>query len=143
MKLACEIMGQRLQRQETSSAKHHEANALLPYNSLTQNVKNYIQQNYSDCNLHLVSLSEYFDITPYYLSNIFKKEEGLALIDYIARLRINKAKEYIDGAGSSMSDIAEKVGFNNVRTFLRTFKKFEGITPSQYKDLKSNTPHED
>lgn len=58
-------------------------------------------------------------------------------MDYIARLRIEKAKEYIDSSDIPMSDIAEKVGFNNVRTFLRTFKKFEGITPSQYKEMRT------
>ena len=108
-----------------------------PVDMLTQNVKDYIRRCYSDSNLHLVSLGEHFDITPYYLSNIFKKKEGVALMDYIARLRIEKAKEYIDSSDIPMSDIAEKVGFNNVRTFLRTFKKFEGITPSQYKEMRT------
>lgn len=136
LKLACDICESRLQSRQYESCAHTPDSTQLSYDSLTENVKAYIQDNYSDCNLHLVSLGEHFDITPYYLSNIFKKEEGTALMDYIARLRIEKAKEYIDSLDISMSEIAEKVGFNNVRTFLRTFKKFEGITPSQYKELK-------
>ena len=58
-------------------------------------------------------------------------------MDYIARLRVDKAKALIDSTELSMSEIASNVGFNNVRTFLRTFRKFEGITPSQYHELKN------
>ncbi len=133
LKLSCKIMEQWLAKQQQISAEE----TAEPVDMLTQNVKDYIRRCYSDSNLHLVSLGEHFDITPYYLSNIFKKKEGVALLDYIARLRIEKAKEYIDSSDIPMSDIAEKVGFNNVRTFLRTFKKFEGITPSQYKEMRT------
>lgn len=134
--VSCNIMGKRLAAAETENAKN-DAEQEKTTDSFIDDVKEYIRLNYSNSNLHLVSLGEYFDITPYYLSNIFKKSEGVTLMDYIAQLRIQEAKTYIDSSDIPMSEIASKVGFNNVRTFLRTFRKFEGITPSQYKNLKN------
>lgn len=134
--VSCNIMGKRLAAAETENAKN-DAEQEKTTDSFIDDVKEYIRLNYSNSNLHLVSLGEYFDITPYYLSNIFKKSEGVTLMDYIAQLRIQEAKKYIDSSDIPMSEIASKVGFNNVRTFLRTFRKFEGITPSQYKNLKN------
>lgn len=133
--ISCDIMEHHRNSDKTTAEKI-KASETRNSDILTENVKNYIQQNYNDSELHLVSLGDYFDITPYYLSNIFKKTEGVTLMDYIARLRISEAKTLIDNSDIPMSEIASKVGFNNVRTFLRTFRKFEGITPSQYKELK-------
>lgn len=132
--ISCDIMEQRRALHKENEEKSKEADSSAS-DTLLDNVKNYIQQNYSDSNLHLASLGEFFGITPYYLSNIFKKTEGVTLMDYIARLRVDKTKALIDSSDMSMSEIAANVGFNNVRTFLRTFRKLEGITPSQYREL--------
>lgn len=129
--ISCNIMKKKAKAEQMYNLSKDSKNSDI----LIENVKEYIASNYSNSELHLVALGEHFSITPYYLSNIFKKTEGISLMDYIARLRVDMAKKIIDDSpNTAMQDISETVGFNNARTFLRTFRKFEGITPSQYKE---------
>ena len=80
-------------------------------------------------------IGEYFNITPYYVSNIFKKSENISMLDYISVTRINKAKELITDTDLNLEAIALQCGFSNIRTFMRTFQKFEIVTPGKYKEL--------
>ncbi len=100
-------------------------------NSL-ENILDYIYQNYRNEDLNVAFLSEYFDISPYYLSKRFKSTFGESLIDFIHKLRLVEAKELIRSGHQTMADISQQVGYANIRTFNRVFKKYEGVTPTQY-----------
>ena len=50
-------------------------------------------------------------------------------------IRIQKATEMLKNTSMSINEIMEKTGFNSRNTFVRVFKKFEGLTPSEYKKL--------
>ena len=71
----------------------------------------------------------------FYLSKTFKKATGKGLLDYIHTLRIEKAKELIKSTDKSLKVIAEEVGYSNNLTLIRAFKRYEGITPSAYKEM--------
>lgn len=90
---------------------------------LMQRVIDYVENNYSDPLLNIASIGDHFDMSPYYVSKLFKEETGIALIDYINRYRIQKAKELMENSNLSGKAIAEKVGFNHVRSFYRLLKK--------------------
>ncbi|TXK84462.1 helix-turn-helix domain-containing protein [Paenibacillus sp. N3.4] len=105
---------------------------------LIQNMKSYIETEYHNPDLSLMHLSEAFSLSPYYLSKLFKEEFGEKFVDFLARIRIDTAKRLLMETQSSIQDIARKVGYINVITFNRIFKKMEGSTPGSYRKKASS-----
>lgn len=100
----------------------------------TDRIIQFIEENYPDCQLSVTSLAEQFNLHPVYLSSLFKKRTGEKLLDYITRYRVDRAKSLIKAQKNiSLDDVGRLVGYDNIRTFARVFKKYEGITPAQYK----------
>ncbi len=104
-------------------------------NSLSRRVEDYIEKNFSDPDLNISITAQYFDITPSYLSSVYKKQTGRSLLDYITTLRMNRAEELLR-QDYSVLEVASMTGFRDSNTFIRRFKKKKGITPGQ---LKKNT----
>lgn len=113
---------------EESSASYAPKKDML----LTRMI-DYVRENYTDYNLNVNAISEKFNLSSYYVSKIFKNATGEALSDFIARLRVQKAKNLLETTELSMSDIYEQSGFSNEKTFARTFSKYEALTPSKYR----------
>ena len=80
-------------------------------------------------------LAKRVNLTPSYLSRLFKKETGQNFMDYLTELRISKAKELLCGEELSVQDVAEQVGYRDLKYFSRLFKKLTGVSPSDYKKL--------
>lgn len=99
----------------------------------SQSVQQYVQENYADNNLNVNIIAEHFGITPSYMSRCFKEETGETLTDYIVRFRIEKAKLLLRGFDKNVSQIAAAVGFGSSAVFIRAFKRYEGITPTQFR----------
>lgn len=72
-------------------------------------------------------------ISPYVLSKAFKNVTGLNFIDYLTNIRLERAKQMLRDSDWKISDIAEKVGYQN-SYFNRLFKKHVGLTPGQYRE---------
>lgn len=89
-----------------------------------QNVIDFVEKNYHDPSLNVTAIGDYFNMSPFYVSKLFKEEMGVTLIDYLNRCRINKAREMMENTNYSVKHIAEQVGFNHVRTFYRLLKKY-------------------
>ena len=85
------------------------------------------------CRLEDVSTAVGFNAT--YFSTLFKKETGQNFMDYLTELRISKAKELLCGEELSVQDVAEQVGYRDLKYFSRLFKKLTGVSPSDYKKL--------
>lgn len=97
-------------------------------------IQRYIDANYADPNLSVQMVADAFSISLPYLSRIFKKEYGSGLLDYINRYRVEKAKELLrNGSEKSIATIAVSIGFSSSQTLIRAFKRYEGVTPGQYK----------
>ena len=73
------------------------------------------------------------NISPSHLSHLFKQETGMAPIDYLTGLRLEKAKELLCSLDLSISEIAERCGYEDPSHFSRVFKKAQGIPPSVYR----------
>lgn len=95
----------------------------------------YINEHYSQ-NITLNDMAEYNGISPYYLSRLFTKETGKNFVDYVNEVRIKKAKELLREDNYKYYEIAEMVGINDSHYFSKIFKKYTGITPSEYKREK-------
>lgn len=83
--------------------------------------------------LSLSILSERVGVHPTYLSNLFKKQIGLTLVEYINHYRIEKAKSMLKDPLNKIFWISEQVGFANQRYFSQVFKRICGLTPEAYR----------
>ena len=97
-------------------------------------IKDYIDNHYNENDISTASVAEKFGITSQYLSTIFKKATGENLYGYITKLRIEKAKKLMNNKNFTIVQIAEKVGYTSDISFIRAFKKTEGITPGKYRE---------
>ena len=69
-----------------------------------------------------------------YFSRLFKKETGEGVIDYINKVRIERAKVLLRNTDLKSSEICSMVGVLDSKYFSKLFKKMEGLTPSEYRD---------
>ncbi|KZE06362.1 Transcriptional regulator AraC family [Bacillus mycoides] len=94
---------------------------------------NHINKNVYD-GISLNELANHLDITPTYLSKLFKKEVGIPLSDYIQRVRVEEAKKLLTLTTYPLSDICAWLNFNDQSYFTRVFKKSTNMTPRQYRE---------
>ena len=102
--------------------------------ALTRKVFRYLERHYKDQSLSLDRLAEVFKLNPSYLSRYFKEQSGLNYVEYLAMLRVKNAKALLVAhPGQKIHDIGLKAGFSGKESFIRTFKRFEGVTPGTYR----------
>ncbi|WP_438444102.1 helix-turn-helix domain-containing protein [Gorillibacterium sp. sgz5001074] len=106
------------------------------YKALIEEIKNYIEQHYSNPDLSLKHLSDQFQISGKYASHLFKEEFNTKFVDFLVHLRMKRAESLLESTGDTIQDIATKVGYANAITFGRVFKKVVGVTPGDYRKLK-------
>ncbi|MGI2295702.1 helix-turn-helix domain-containing protein [Paenibacillus sp. GXUN7292] len=95
-------------------------------------VTNYLN-DHLDADVSLDFLADKLNISSGYLSTYFKEKTGNNYMDYVNNLRIDRAKQLLQNQSLYVQTIAEKVGYGNVNSFIRMFKKFTGITPGEYR----------
>jgi len=80
----------------------------------------------------LDTLASNIKISPNYLCSLFKEVTNKTPTEYLLNIRINKAKELLKD-GLSVTEVSSVVGFNDIYYFSKCFKKYTGLSPSQYK----------
>ena len=100
-------------------------------------VSEYVKENYKDSNLNVQTVGIHFEMTPNYLSKKFKEQTGESLLTYINKVRLEEAKRLLKQGTLTIEKIAHETGHLSSIAFIRTFKKYEGITPGQYKKINS------
>lgn len=98
-------------------------------------VMEYVQQHFQDPDLNISITAMHFNITPSYLSALFKEQTGMGLLEYINKARVEKVKELLE-QGMNVIDICDRTGFRSSGALIRVFKKMTGITPGQMKRIK-------
>jgi two-component system response regulator YesN len=101
-------------------------------NSTLQKAIDYIRENYHE-SITLNDVAEHTYVSIYYLSRMFTKELGKNYVDFLNEVRIEKAKGYLRDSGYKTYEIAELVGIKDAHYFSKLFKKYTGVTPSEYK----------
>ena len=100
--------------------------------AIREKIKNYIDKNYQ-LDFSLDNLADYLGLSFKYTSILFKKVMGDNFKNYINVYRIEKAKEILrEKKDIKIKDLAEELGYNSSNTFIRIFKKYEGISPTQF-----------
>mgnify|MGYP000456708198 CR=1 FL=1 len=103
--------------------------------SKIKDINAYIESHYFDHNLSVASIASEFDLNPVYLSRFYKEHTGDGILNTINKIRLEKAKVFLKDFDLKIKDISEMVGFLNSTIFIRTFKKYEGMTPGKYREL--------
>lgn len=98
---------------------------------LVEQAKRYIEEHYTE-KLTLAEITEELNISAGHLSATFKKYTGITLSDYIASVKIERAKELIDTHKYLMYEISDMLGFDNPYYFSKVFKKVTGISPRDH-----------
>ena len=102
--------------------------------NVTTEAIEYMQNNYHDPELTMNSLAEHLQMSTVSLSIEFKNEMEVNPSEYLANLRMDKAKELLRNTDMLIKDVGMAVGYEDDRSFRRRFKKYTGITPIQYRE---------
>ncbi|RAV18990.1 response regulator transcription factor [Paenibacillus contaminans] len=100
--------------------------------SMIHNIKKYIDEHYAE-NISLVSAAERFFINPSYLSQLFKKKTDDTFLNYVTKIRLEKAKRLLQETDLKVYEISSQVGYKDPKYFSKIFEKHAGVKPSDYK----------
>lgn len=101
-------------------------------------VMEYIQDHLSE-EIYMDVLADKLKISSGYLSSYFKAKTGKNIVDYINETRIEKATALLADSRIKIHDAAKAVGYQNITSFNRMFKKYTGMTPSEYRKRSSTS----
>jgi two-component system response regulator YesN len=93
----------------------------------------FISENYSR-KICLESVADEIHVSPSYLSMLFKQQTGLNLIEYLNRFRIEKSKDFLNDLNLKIYEVAYKVGFQDEKYYYLLFKRYTGLTATQYRE---------
>lgn len=93
----------------------------------------YIRRHLTE-RMTLPALAERVHLHPNYLSSIFRKETGESVTGYILRQRVREAAQMLRGSSNSAADIARFYGFCNQSYFIKTFRRYMGCSPQEYRE---------
>jgi two-component system response regulator YesN len=96
--------------------------------------KQYINENYKR-QITLEEVAEAIELSPAYLSTLFKKEIGINFSDYLISCRIEASKELLKNGNLPVNLIAEEVGYLDSKYYSKTFFKLVGLKPTEYRKL--------
>lgn len=96
-------------------------------------VKNYIRDHITE-HLSLSEVAEIFNISPNYLSQLFKKYNDMGYNDYVTQCKIDEARKLLKTGDYKIYEIAELLGFESAFYFSKVFKKVVGVPPTEYRD---------
>lgn len=110
-------------KQDRDDPNHQMMNRLLEY----------LEEHVYDGMLGLESAAEHLDLSPKYVSRLFKQHTGDTLTNYIAKIRVDEAKMLLKETDLTILDISRKLGYSTDIGLIRIFKKHEGITPGKFR----------
>jgi len=102
-------------------------------NKLIDDITKCLKLNLGDSELSLSKIAQIFFINPSYLSRMFKKEMKVNFMEYLVKLRIDKAIMLLNSTDLKAYEIGEKVGIADPSYFSTCFKKYTGVSVSEYR----------
>ncbi|MBD2847418.1 response regulator [Paenibacillus sp. IB182496] len=109
-----------------------------PYAKLFAKVKAYLHEHYAE-DLNLDGVADQVFLNPVYFSRLFKQEMGINFIDYLTRVRVEKAKELLRSGRYKSYEVSEIVGYRSSKYFTKVFKQATGYTPGAYSRMTSES----
>ncbi|GGA14653.1 putative HTH-type transcriptional regulator YtdP [Paenibacillus marchantiophytorum] len=101
-------------------------------NKTVEKVVAYIHEHHqTDLSIEMIATGVGFNSS--YLSRMFKQHTGRTILEYLTLIRMEASKKLLMDTNINLYDISTAVGYNNVNSYIRFFKKLEGITPGEYR----------
>lgn len=98
-----------------------------------EQIRDYLEEHYSDSTLSLSAVAERFYLNPSYLSRTFRKRMEIPLVEYLNKIRIRHACDYLRTGNWKGYEVAERVGIPNPDYFGRCFRKYMGMSVNDYR----------
>ncbi|MDR1174820.1 MAG: helix-turn-helix domain-containing protein [Treponema sp.] len=106
------------------------------YQSVIVKAREYIDRNFAAEDISLHSMAAHVGVSPNHLSAVFAQETGENFIEYLTRVRIERAKRLLSTTAMKSTDIAFETGFSDPHYFSFIFKKNTGLSPREYRNGK-------
>ncbi|MCM3634797.1 response regulator [Paenibacillus camelliae] len=103
---------------------------------LIKQAKEWVQAHYMDQQLSLEKAAKSLNVSPVYLSRLFKQETGRSFIHYLTYVRMKRAIDLLHGSDLPIHEIAQQIGYDTQHYFSTAFKKTIGLSPNQYRKSK-------
>lgn len=99
-----------------------------------QDIRAYMQEHYTE-KITLESIAEHFFIDKHYLARLFKMQYGVTVNTCLQQLRITRAKQLLRFTDEKIETIGMECGIGEASYFCRVFKKIEGLSPGEYREM--------
>ncbi|NLL80436.1 MAG: response regulator [Clostridiales bacterium] len=113
--------------------KLRDSASMKKYSTLLDKAKEYIAENYDKEDISLNAVAASVNLSPSHFSTIFSQETGETFIEYLTRVRMDKAKELLRCSNRKSTEIAYAVGYKDSHYFSYLFKKTQGCTPKEFR----------
>lgn len=101
-------------------------------------VMTYVSDHYSE-NISINDLAQMVDLHPVYLGKLFKQNTGYSFKEYVNRIRINNAEMMLSAGDFTVTETAERCGFNDISYFSNLFKSLKGYPPSAVRSARRSS----
>ncbi|MEM8868152.1 MAG: helix-turn-helix domain-containing protein [Verrucomicrobiota bacterium] len=101
--------------------------------AVVSNAKSYIQDRFQE-RISLDEAAQAVNASTRHFCKVFKQATGITFTDYLARVRVEKAKHLLQNPCLRVSEIAFETGFESISQFNRSFKRITGVTPTQFRE---------
>lgn len=112
----------------------HRENVAVYQNRMVQKMTDYLKTHYQK-DISLQDLADLCNVNTNYAGNLFKSETGEPFIKYLTRLRMERAEILLKSTEGTVAEIAAMVGYNDYFYFAKVFKKYAGMTPTEYRGM--------
>jgi two-component system response regulator YesN len=102
-----------------------------------ERAKDFLDRNYHK-RVSLENVAELVCLSPKYLSRLFKEKTGSGFNEYRLRRKMEKAGETLRETGLTVNEISYRLGYRNMESFIRMFKKINGMTPTEFRETAEN-----
>jgi len=111
----------------------------VPHLDAINRVKNYCRRHYAR-KISLDEAAAEVNLSPSYLSKVFRREMGISFVSYLNKIRIEKSKLILQNRSVELVEVAGMVGYDDQSYFTRIFKRFTGIPPGRYREQRGRFP---
>lgn len=105
--------------------------------NIAERMKDMIHNEF-ESELTLEICAERLNYHPNYLKTVFRKKTGISFSDYLSHYRMNQAKKWLIETDMKITEIAERLQYQNSQNFIRYFRKLENMTPGEYRKMYRN-----
>ncbi len=125
-----------LTREVFAALMHHPRQS--ENDAIVDKARAYISEQISNPNLSIPEISQAVGFSVQHLSRLFRQKLDTTILEYINTCRIELAKKTLSESRITVAQVAELAGYNNTVTFSRNFKRYVGLSPSEYRELNQS-----